>query len=192
MRRLIGLLVVVTLVLGLSAGQSAQADLLLFHSALSPHNEIQDPPVISDAAGAAVMAVDPATGDFDLTMWVSGLTEADLAVNEAGRFHIHIGGPDVNGPVIFQFAGLDNFWSTGGPGGQLLVREIVGANLGQSFMEDYWDDLLAGDTYLNLHTQAYPAGEIRGQLVLIPEPASLGLVAMGAAVLLMGRRRRMV
>ena len=189
MRRLIHVIAIVGFVVGLSVGTSARADLLLFNSVLLPENEVQDPPVISDALGLAVMAVDPATGDFDLTLWVSGLTEADLAENEAGRFHIHLGGPDVNGGVIFQFAGLDNFWSTGGPGGQMLVREIVGANLPTTFMNDHWDDLIAGDTYLNLHTQAYPGGEIRGQLVLIPEPTSLGLVALGAGVLLMRRRR---
>ncbi len=44
--------------------------------------------------------------------------------------------------------------------------------------------LLAGETYLNIHTVQFPGGEIRGFLGLVPEPATwllmgLGLVAAG-------------
>jgi hypothetical protein len=49
----------------------------------------------------------------------------------------------------------------------------------------------AGKTYLNIHTNVFPAGEIRGFLTPVPEPASyasfLGLAALGAVAL---RRRR--
>ena len=49
----------------------------------------------------------------------------------------------------------------------------------------------AGKTYLNIHTNLFPAGEIRGFLTAVPEPASyasfLGLAALGAVAL---RRRR--
>jgi hypothetical protein len=38
--------------------------------------------------------------------------------------------------------------------------------------------LLAGNTYLNIHTTLFPSGEIRGQL-RVPEPASLLLLASG-------------
>jgi len=38
--------------------------------------------------------------------------------------------------------------------------------------------LLGGNTYLNIHTTAFPTGEIRGQL-RVPAPASLLLVASG-------------
>lgn len=47
--------------------------------------------------------------------------------------------------------------------------------------------LLNGQTYINVHTLANPNGEIRGQLVAVPEPSTFGLVALGLA--LVARRR---
>jgi hypothetical protein len=55
--------------------------------------------------------------------------------------------------------------------------------------------LADGKAYLNIHTSVFGAGEIRGFLLAgsgaVPEPATLGLVAAGALVLLgIGRRAR--
>ena len=47
--------------------------------------------------------------------------------------------------------------------------------------------LLGGLWYYNIHTVFAPGGEIRGQVV--PEPASLGLVAVGAMSLMIRRRK---
>jgi hypothetical protein len=50
--------------------------------------------------------------------------------------------------------------------------------------------LLAGETYLNIHTNAFPGGEIRGFLVT-PLPAALPLFATGLGALgLLGWRRK--
>jgi hypothetical protein len=51
------------------------------------------------------------------------------------------------------------------------------------------NNLFAGLTYVNLHTAGFPGGEIRGQLVPVPEPAApvmLGLAVLGV----LGRRSR--
>ena len=51
-----------------------------------------------------------------------------------------------------------------------------------------YSSLLAGTAYLNIHTTAFPGGEIRGFLQAVPEPTSIGSLAIGAVGLLLGRR----
>jgi len=51
-------------------------------------------------------------------------------------------------------------------------------------------DLLATNFYVNIRSQVYPNGEIRGQLFQVPEPSSIMLVGAGLAGLIVVRRRR--
>lgn len=57
-------------------------------------------------------------------------------------------------------------------------------------MQTFLNGLDDGKMYFNIHTSAFPAGEIRGFLVQVPEPASASLLALGALPLLARRRRR--
>lgn len=53
--------------------------------------------------------------------------------------------------------------------------------------------LMAGEAYLNVHSTAYQAGEIRGFLKpvnAVPEPATLAMLAAGLPLVAWARRRR--
>lgn len=51
-------------------------------------------------------------------------------------------------------------------------------------------DLLAGLWYINIHSTTFTGGEIRGQVLVAPEPAlSLGLVVAGLMLPMLARRR---
>ena len=54
---------------------------------------------------------------------------------------------------------------------------------------DQESDLRAGQWYVNVHTQLFGPGEIRGQLVRAPEPSG-ALLAVAAVVTLAGLGRR--
>jgi CHRD domain len=42
-------------------------------------------------------------------------------------------------------------------------------------------NLLANDLYFNVHTRDYPGGEVCGQILLVPEPASIMLALCAVA-----------
>lgn len=50
--------------------------------------------------------------------------------------------------------------------------------------------MLDGKTYFNIHTSAFPGGEIRGFLQQVPEPQSLALAGLGLCALIWAQRRR--
>jgi hypothetical protein len=53
------------------------------------------------------------------------------------------------------------------------------------------DNLFTGLTYINLHSAVFPGGELRGQMVPVPEPAVAGLLAgVGMLAFAVGRRRQ--
>ena len=132
------------------------AEATRFRATLSGDNEV--PPVQSSASGTATVSVtEDGTGlDYTVTvMNAQGIMQA----------HIHIGGPDENGPVVAFLFGLvepvdvDGELASGTLSAEDLVNDLVGLSI-----DDLLDEIRAGNAYVNVHSDANPGGEIRGQL----------------------------
>jgi hypothetical protein len=83
----------------------------------------------------------------------------------------------VNAPVLFPFTGVPAATSGAIP---TQSFSITAAQVGQ------FD---AGQMYMNVHTSIFPGGEIRGQLILTPEPGSFTLMAVAGTAAMLRRRR---
>jgi len=99
-------------------------------------------PTPSAATGTMSGSYDKTTRVLTYTVTYTGLTPL------AG--HIHQAAPGVNGGVIVPFSSV----ATSPITGTATLSVADGAKL------------LAGETYVNLHSQAYTSGEIRGNITV--------------------------
>src|SRR5437867_2705726 len=109
-----------------------------FRATLSGADEV--PPVTTKATGWATFTLNQ---DNTITYCV---TTTGLAGTEA---HIHAGAPGVRGPILFTLSGGPSVWS--GTTTALLPNDY-------SSMQEL-------GVYIDVHTTAFPDGEIRGQVV---------------------------
>jgi hypothetical protein len=165
MRRLTALVLAIFLiaVVALPAGASREDGRRTFVVELSGDNEV--PAVETDGSGVATLTVNQAKTALNFTLKTRNLEEIHMA-------HIHCGPSGVNGPVVaFLFGPADPPVTQDG----LLARgvitdESVIDRVGGLCPFDVtgFDDLLelikTGNAYVNVHTMAFPAGEIRGQV----------------------------
>jgi len=84
--------------------------------------------------------------------------------------HIHVAAAGANGPVVTWLypSGPPAMLIPGTTNGILYEGVITEANLigilAGGEVSDLVDHIVAGNTYVNVHTSLYPAGEIRGQI----------------------------
>ena len=85
--------------------------------------------------------------------------------------HIHVGAAGTNGQVVLPFFGSPTpFNSTRGcdtlaEGTRTPDKLVARPDAGINTWTDFINALIAGNTYVNVHTTAHTGGEIRGQLV---------------------------
>jgi hypothetical protein len=161
-------LVICAIALSLVALISARADAIIVNFTINLDGLQEVPPNASPGSGFGTATLDTVTGAMSLSGTFAGLVSPTVDA------HLHGLAPvGSNAGVIF---GLTfTFGATSGTfsgNGILTPAQITGA--------------LNGETYVNIHTQAFPGGEIRGQVV--PEPSSIALIGLVAPLVL--RRRR--
>jgi CHRD domain/PEP-CTERM motif len=176
---LIGLMVIVFVLSGV-----AKADTLGFTGALSGLQEV--PPNASTGFGSTLVTVDTVTNMLTVNVSFGGLLSPTIAS------HIHCcAGPGANAIVATAVPTFPGFPLGVTSGTYLMSFDLTlastynpafitahGGTVAQA-RADFIAGLLAGQTYLNIHTMQFPGGEIRGQLQPVPEPASLLLLSSG-------------
>lgn len=160
------LLAIVTM--GLLGVSSAQATIFQFNVVLSGANEV--PPNASPGTGSVDLEFDDTTNFITITSgFFSGLVSPSTAS------HIHEAPAGANGSVIIGLT-ISPPGATAGSlsgGGTLTASQV--------------NSLFLGNLYVNVHSQTFPGGELRGQLLLVPAPGALALLGLAGVV---GSRRR--
>ncbi len=127
---------------------------------------------LSYDTGLGVLNVNLAYGLFGFTPLQANYTAS----------HIHVGAPGVAGPVLINLAPLHT-----------ALGSMAGIYTGTVAFSPVWEtDLFSGNLYVNIHSTAYPAGEIRAQLipVTVPEPGTWGIISAGLLALGLFQRRK--
>lgn len=138
----------------------------------------------SNGSGSVTLDYSPTADDFTYTLSWTNLT------GDATMAHIHLGAPGVSGPIIVPF------FMTPMPGTDTIMGTLTEADVtgmgGISTIAQVEMAIENGDAYVNVHTAQYPAGEVRGQLSAVPEPATAGLLlgSLIAGIFGIARRRR--
>lgn len=145
----------------------------------------------SGATGRAAFSFDNDSGNLRFDLVVAGITLTDitfpdgdgLAFGAAGPVHLHNAPAGANGPIVLP---INNpvFYSETGDGFALRSFGPLARFLSGITAEAFLNQLALGNIYVNIHSfPVFPGGEIRGQLVVIPEPAGLVLLGFGLSLL---------
>jgi CHRD domain len=123
---------------------------------LRTSNEV--PPANSSAYGSAFVTFDLTNRTIAWDVATSGIANPTLS-------HIHRGAAGVNGPVIINFATSAAAIPNGRTSGSGTIASVQSANLTDADLTALANANGAAGYYVNVHSQAFPGGEVRGQLM---------------------------
>ena len=125
----------------------------------------------STSSGFANFVFNPATGLFDIRIFVLGIAVGNLADS-----HIHMAIPGSNGPVVIPFGGGGVYTAVAGGlelvlAGQTLATIVPPAGF---TAQEVLTEILLGRAYFNVHTPVNPGGELRGNIIVSGPTAGSG------------------
>ena len=150
------LLLSVLLVAFLTASLCFAAD-KTFHAKLTGKDQV--PTIKTKASGKAEVKMAKGSNDLSYKIEVKNLENVTAA-------HIHRGKKAENGPpVVTLFSGPKKEGKFSGTlsEGMITDKDLAGDFQGKT-VNDLVQLIKSGDAYVNVHTDAHPDGEIRGQL----------------------------
>jgi hypothetical protein len=153
-------------------GASASAAILTFEANLDGLQEV--PPNAGPAFGQADLTLDTVSGLVTITTG----TYQDL-LGGATAVTLNDAAIGVNGPIALVLT-LDTPAATTGTfsgSGTITAGQVT--------------DMMATNTYINIRSNVFPSGEIRGQIFVVPEPSTVMLACTGIfGLFIVGRRRK--
>ncbi|WP_196777421.1 CHRD domain-containing protein [Candidatus Nitrosocosmicus hydrocola] len=119
------------------------------------------PPVDTQAMGEAIFVpIQPRNETIDFYVNTTGIQ----AVTQA---HIHSGSPGENGPIVVTLFTLNPVQNDVSINGSIAANNLEGPMQGKTVAE-LIGAIKNNTTYVNVHTEQNPNGEIRGQLADTP------------------------
>lgn len=168
MKRLVALIAAVALVLGVVGAAMANGDSHrnAFNARLSGYQEV---PAINVAGQGSLKAgINSAGTVLTYTLTYTGLSGA------AGAAHIHFAQPGVNGGVVLWLCGGGGkpacpaagvpITGTVTSGDTAALPGVAAQGMAAGDLASVLKAMRAGVAYANVHTAAFPGGEIRGQI----------------------------
>ncbi len=120
----------------------------------------ETPGLLTGAVGTADVIVDPQRRSVTVNLNLFNLPTGSTAG------HIHVGPKGVAGPIILDFG-----FPAGRTGDLTITFTLTGRDfrprpdIGIHTMDDAIQAIVGGNTYVNVHTTGFPAGEVRGQVL---------------------------